>query len=232
MAETEGADVELLTIGDRGSNRQVQALLDNVFPSPPSWTHTVVAGDIASGLARISVERQASMLLIGMKPGSQRHTTVEFARSANLPVLAVPTQMSEPPRRVLMALDFSQSSVRAAKVAFHLLARPARAFMVSASAGSVGEDPEPHIGLLFDTVENLLGAPRDVAITRHVVAGETPAALLRVAQSQLVDLIAVGRCGRSAATCGKPGAMGRVARAVVTSASCGVLLVPPPHLLQ
>lgn len=166
------------------------------------------------------------MLLIGMKSGSERRTAIRFVASAPIPVLAVPAHVAMEPRRALLALDFSKSSLHAATVALKMLAKPARAFMVSAGPSLVCQDPEPHIGLLFDTVQDVLGVDRQVAITRHTVAGEAAASLLRVADSEAVDLISVGRCGRSHATCTKPGAIGRVARAIVASAACGVLIAP------
>jgi nucleotide-binding universal stress UspA family protein len=195
------------------------------------WPHTIAAGEIGPALTRISRERGASLLLVGMKAGSERRTVVQFASSALIPMLAVPPHVVEQPQRALLALDFSESSLHAAAVALKVLAKPARAFMVSESPTVVREDPEPYIGLLFDAVENMIGVDREIAITRHTVAGETGAALLRVAASQSVDLISVGRCGRSHATCTKPGAIGRVARAIVASASCGVLIAASPNLL-
>jgi len=231
LAESHRSDVELLTVGDSRSGRSVQALLEALFASPPTWPHTIAPGEIGPALTRISRERGASMLLVGMKPGSERRTAVRFASFAPIPVLVVPADVAEEPRRALLTLDFSQSSLHAATVAFKLLAKPARAFMISAGPNIVGEDPEPHIAVLFDAVENMLGLDPDIAITQHSVAGETAEALLRVAASQSVDLISVGRCGRSHATCSKPGGIGRVARAIVASASCAVLIAASPSLL-
>jgi nucleotide-binding universal stress UspA family protein len=231
LAESHQSDVELLTVGDTRSGRSVEALLDTLFVSPPTWPHTIAPGEIGPALTRISRERNPYMLIVGMKTDSERRTAIRFASSAPIPVLVVPAHVAEQPRRALLALDFSQSSLHAATVALKVLAKPARAFMVSEGPTGMREDPEPHIGLLFDAVEAMLGIDRDLALSRHTIAGETAAALLQAAARQSVDLISVGRCGRSHTTCTKPATIGRVARAIVASATCGVLIAAAPNLL-
>ena len=211
----------MVTIGDGASARAVSVLLDDLFVSPPTWPHTTATGELGPAVSRISRERGASMLLIGMKsPMEQRNKTVELARWSPIPVLAVPSHMSALPRRALLALDFREPSLYAANTALRLLARPAVACMVSASPR---QPPEPHVGLLFDAVENGFGADPELTITRHTVAGEPAAALLQFATAQSVDLIALGRCGRTAATYGNPGSMGHVARAILAATPCSVL---------
>ena len=170
---------------------------------------------------RESRERGASMVVIGSP------WAVEVARQLTIPILAVPAHLSEPPRQGLLAIDFSTCSVHAASVALRVMARPARALMVS-----VGTEPTPHVQLLLDTIEDTLGRPGDVAMTRQCVEGETGDTLLRLAAKHTVDLISVGRCGRSSATCAKPGGIGHVARTILSNATCSVLLVASPDAVS
>jgi nucleotide-binding universal stress UspA family protein len=211
-------DIELVIVGDIGLSRRVQSLLDDVFATPPHWPHTIVSGDVASAVALVSAARNASLVIMGAGGPSDRHITVETARRATVPILAVPARVRSLPRHAVLAVDFSTSSVRAAKVALPLLARPSRAQMVA-----IGESG-PHIELLLDAIEDTLGRPEHVEFDRYSARGEPVTEILRYTATRNADLIAVGRCGRSPKTCNTPGALGRVAQALISTAPCSVLL--------
>jgi len=222
LADLHHHDVELVTAGDRSSSRRVNSLLDDLFTAPPIWAHTILPGDLATALGRVSGERRAALVLVGAS--SARRAALDVVTSVLTAVLSVPADVIDLPHKVLMALDFSQSSVRAAQAALGVIARPARAFMVSVRPlRSGGEDLVPHEELLFDAVETTVVPPPDVTTSRHRVAGEVPTSILQLAATHRVDLISIGRRGLSTTQLKHP-PIGSAARAILSTAPCTVLV--------
>jgi nucleotide-binding universal stress UspA family protein len=206
-------NVTVLIVADPGSDPSVGMMrLANLLAARQKTT--IAIGPWASA------EMDAfSTILLGVNTVTDRRFAIEVAATSPFPVWIVPMGIVALPRRAVLALDFSWLSVRAARAALDLLERPAAAHMVSVGSQLEAGITQPHVQLLFDAVEDSLGHPADVAITRHYLAGDVASAILTFARTNDADLIAIGGASRS---------RNGIAHTIITSAPSSVLLVPSP----
>src|SRR5262245_41608110 len=125
--ETEEArrmDLELC-IGD-----QVARVLGDVAP-----TIELRDGDPATTIAKAAREYNARIIVAGL--GKHRildrlfgdETALRLLRIAPVPVLAVASNFAGAPRRIVVALDFSEASIRAARMAVELAGEGATIYL-------------------------------------------------------------------------------------------------------
>ena len=101
----------------------VEAQVARVLGPNQSFTLTVADGNPAYTISRIAVERRASMVVVGLGRHFIAHrlfgdeTALQLARIARVPVLAVPSNVSDSPRHAVVAIDFSDIATRAAQTA-------------------------------------------------------------------------------------------------------------------
>ena len=177
-------------------------------------------------LASFAETHGVSLLIVGV--GRPRvldrllgdESTLRLARMTRTPVFAVTAYGHVPPRRILIGTDFSQTSLRAARLALSVAAPDAEVFVAN--------------------VRGLTGRlPSEGALRRHAEAlqtgfcgrvfpvelqGDPATELLAYASSRGVDAIAIGKHG---VTLDGRAGMGPVATRIVRCASCSVLLAPP-----
>src|SRR5690606_17341985 len=93
-------------------------------------------GSPASTIASAARERGAELILVGLggplaaTRASTEDTALHVARLAGVPVLAVPPGYAMLPRRAVVAVDFSEASMRAARAALFTLTVGARLTLV------------------------------------------------------------------------------------------------------
>jgi nucleotide-binding universal stress UspA family protein len=215
-------NVTVLIVATQESDPPVGMMrLANWLATRQKTTVAVVRrGDLPVGHVASAGVDPSSTVLLGVNAGPDRRSAIEVATASPFPVWIVPMEVATLPRRAVLALDFSWRSVRAAKAALDLLERPAAAHMVSVGSQLEAGTTQPHVQLLFDAVEDSLGHPADVAITRHSLAGDVASAILTFAKINDADLIAIGRASRSHTG---------IAQTVVASAPCSLLIVPSPQ---
>jgi nucleotide-binding universal stress UspA family protein len=98
----------------------------NVLEPADDWTHEVVLGRPARELTEIAEHRGADLLVIGRRQHAVvdrvmgGETALEIMRLSAIPVLAVDCDL-EIPRTVVAAVDFSPSSILAAKTVLQLM---------------------------------------------------------------------------------------------------------------
>ena len=105
----------------------VQKYIGRFSAGAPAPTVHLGFGGIADTIARVARERAATLIVVGAAPHQRVNRfiagerAVHVLRSATVPVLSVPPGMTTAPINIVVAIDFSPASVRAAQVALALL---------------------------------------------------------------------------------------------------------------
>lgn len=193
----------------------------------------IAEGDPATVVARHARDTGARMIVCGLG----RHTVADrvfgavtalrLIRMASVPVLAATADLAHAPRRVVAAIDFTESSIRAARTAVELAAPDARLYLVHVASRSLNEphfvNDDAEFRLSLARVHGGIGVPSTAAAEHVVLRGDPAAELLDFAASVGADLIATGTHGRGLLA---RMFVGSVAAAVVRASVCSVLCVP------
>jgi nucleotide-binding universal stress UspA family protein len=158
-------------------------------------------------------------------------------RRAPAPVLAVPDiPFPVPPRTAVVGVDFSASSVRAARAALDLLADGGTLHLVHVWARTVIDHPamiaqdddyERALPDRLAAVERALVDPaRDVTIVSTWIGGDTAGQLVTFARTHAADFIAAGKRGHGLA---ERLLVGQVTTGLIRTAPCAVLVTPEPQ---
>lgn len=191
-------------------------------------------GDPARVIAQTALRSGATLILAGIG----RHdvparlfgneTVLRVMRLAEFPVLAVARDLKHLPRRIVAAIDFSESSLRALRIAVSIAAPGA-----TISLAHVG----PRDSMLYDwdktykhnllqalnALKDRLELPAGVVFNAVLLQGDPATELLAHAKSLNADLIATGSHGHGFFT---RLIIGSVATRLVRGSSCSVLAVP------
>jgi nucleotide-binding universal stress UspA family protein len=157
-------------------------------------------------------------------------TTLGLIRVASVPVLAVSPPYFGPPLRIVVGIDFSEASIRAARQALSIAAPRATIDLVHVTPSEAGPSWHRWTGdyrrlsrMELQSVESRLTVPAGMTIHRVVLEGDAADAILQHADDVGADLIVTGSHGH-----GLIGRMliGSVATKIVRSTSISVLGVP------
>lgn len=224
---------------------RVRAQLADVGAGAADWAVTVEMGSVASGIARAAVERDADAVLLGLRrPGAverwlARETLLRVVHLASVPVIAVPEETGEPPRKVVLAVDFSDFSARAARAVLDVAAPGAQLHLVHVSTlptredGRTGSDEWREwertylagVQARLDELSGRLAEDGGATVTTHLLAGDPGTEILRLAEELDADLIAAGSHG--AGFIGRV-VVGSVSSKLVHGARCSLVVAPPP----
>ncbi len=198
-------------------------------------------GSIAADVARLAAERAATLIVVGAAPHQRlKHMVAgeraaQFLRSSTVPVLSVPPGFDALPRKVVVAVDFSPASMRAAETALLLAASGARITLLHVLSPLLGDVPLRGIGSHdLDTPQRLFGRFLDelrpfvshgVTVETHVRTGDDLEGIVATAASLGAELVVVGTHGHR--LLGRI-FVGSVAAGVLHNAAQAVLVVPPP----
>jgi nucleotide-binding universal stress UspA family protein len=205
------------------------------------WGVQVIGGQPARAIARHAAERHASLVIMGLG----RHaivdrllgteTALQTMRIATVPVLAVPADQTAAMRHAVVAMDFSASAIRSARVALECLERPSLLTLVhviprlDAAAPFLenewNEAYAKELPTLFERAKTAIAAPDGVVINTVTLRGDPAVELLAYVAAHDVDLIALGRRGLGAF---ERLLVGSVTTKVVRGATCAVLTSPTP----
>jgi nucleotide-binding universal stress UspA family protein len=220
----------------------VRNQLAEIGGSAPDWDIEVRVGPKTPSIARFGARCFAEVIILGLAEGKglrhwqSRETVVGLVHLAHLPVLAVPASVGSLPRTAVVAIDFSEFSIRAAREAAREMGTGGKLHLVHVLAELYRDGPwEPPggwAGYLADLrgkledITNLLG-PSGAKFETHILFGDPGLEILRLGSTVGADLIATGSHGS-----GFFGRLllGSVAGAVIHRAPCSILAVPPPQL--
>jgi nucleotide-binding universal stress UspA family protein len=202
-----------------------------------SWEVEVRTGDPAEVIAARALELKAGLILVGLGGhgptarlfGSE--TALRLARSSKVPVLAVAPQLKARPCRIVVAMDFSESSIEAARLALQLASPTAVMTLIHVVPWErkeyIPEEwfrvHETKVGSELRRVAGWLGVPHGVHIVHRIMHGKAAPSLLAAADELNADLIVAGTHNRGLT--GRILAGQTIAR-LIRGARCSVLVQP------
>jgi nucleotide-binding universal stress UspA family protein len=197
----------------------------------------VMEGDPATVVTRAAHKAGATMIVCGL--GRHRvadrifgdETALRFIRMADVPVLAVAERLDHAPRRIVVAVDFTETSLRAARLCIELAAPGASIYLVHVAprSGFAHEWDSPDgsykqdAGNALQRVHDQLRVPRGMNVQEILLQGDPATELLALASSVNADLIATGSHGRGFVA---RMLVGSVTTRIVRCSTCSVLSVP------
>lgn len=203
----------------------------------------IEVGSPARVVADHARRRNAGLIVVGTGPrgGVERwlrsETSVKIAQLATVPVLLVPESTRELPASALVAVDFSEYSLQAARAVLPILKESGRIFLVHVAWAPHEAESLPSLGEYWKTyaegatarLEKLaaeLRHPASRQVETHVLTGEgEPARELVVCAERFnVDLVAAGSHGHGFFS---RVLMGSVSTRLIRGASRAVLVAPP-----
>ena len=126
-------------------------------------------GGIADEIARVARERDATLVVVSAAPHQRLNRfiagerAVQVLRGSTVPVLSVPPGFSTLPRNIVVAVDFSPASVRAAQAALLLLGKGGTLTLIHILSPLLGDAPlrDATGGDPANAVQTLFGRLRD-----------------------------------------------------------------------
>jgi len=205
------------------------------------WTGNVsttcIEGPPVRSILDEAREHRSDLIVVGL--GSHQfidralggETALRLAQVSDVPVLAVPGTATELPHRVIAAIDFSDTSIEAAKLVASwitagdvlLLAHVAPPTPSRGRTATAARDAESAPVRLPDVAKEL-PVPNGVTVTPIELTGDPARALLDLAEREHADLLALGSHGYGM---WKRFLLGSVASKVLRLATCSVLVVRP-----
>lgn len=194
-------------------------------------------GDPATILAQLAHQAGATMIVAGL--GRHRvadrvfgdETALRLIRAADVPVLAVASGLAHAPRRIVVAADFSETSLRAARLSLELAAPGATIYLAHVAPRDssfydwkYGSTAYRHgAGDALDKTREQLRIPPGMTVQNVLLQGDPATELLAFAASVNADLIATGSHGHGFVA---RMLIGSVATRLVRCSACSVLTVP------
>lgn len=228
---------EFLTSRRVELHRDLDAQLERVIP--PLGLQLAVEideGDPAAMIVRAARRTKARLIVAGL--GRHRmidrlfgaETTLGLMRTASVPVLAVGREFVAP-RRIVIAADFSEPSVRAARHALSIAGAGAAIDLVHVGPRDVGSNAWKAWGTEYERsarvaltkMQAKLRAPFSVTIHQVLLRGDPATELLRHATAVGADLIVTGSHGHGFVA---RMIIGSVATKIIRSSAVAVLTVP------
>ena len=202
-----------------------------------NWTVDVRTGDPATTIAALAKESRARIVLVGLGghgPAARlfgNETALRLMRISEVPVLAVDGKLEALPKRVLVATDFSEASIEAARLALDIAAPHATVTLVHVVPWERKDyvpeqwfrDHEAHVGSQLTRVTGWLDRGRNYRMHQKILYGKPAPSLLAFAEELDADLIVAGTHSR--------GFIGRVLGGetlskLVRGARCSMLVLP------
>lgn len=207
------------------------------------WPVVIHAGDSSASILQVAAEIQPELIVMGLGRHSRlaraagEATAHEVMRAGIAPVLAIPASETPPeprlPTKVLVAMDFSAASIRAAHVARRVMGDRGTLHLAHVRFPLIEHDGERYEGLqvvqtagvqaAFEAVSRELST-EGIAVTSTVVDGDAATSLLALAATLQPDLIAIGSQRHHWL---ERLLLGSVARAVADDGRWPVLVTPP-----
>jgi nucleotide-binding universal stress UspA family protein len=158
-------------------------------------------------------------------------TALRLVRVSAVPVLAVANNLTHAPRRIVVAIDYSETSLRAARLALDVAASGATVYLAHVAPrdstlydwNGWGSSYKADAGDALQKIREQLHLPPGMILQRVVLQGDPATELLAFATSVNADLIATGSHGHGFVT---RMLIGSVTTRILRCATCSVLTVP------
>ncbi len=219
------------------AKRTVKEQLARVWQAPLAAEIEIYDGDPATMIANVAHECGASIIVSGL--GRHRvmdrlfgdETALRLIRVAAVPVLAVGAEFTAAPRRIVVAIDFSETSLRAARLALELAAPAATIYLTHVAPRDAtlydwngwGSNYKQDAGEALQRMREQLRVPKDMTVQRVLLQGDPATELLAFAASVNADLVATGSHGHGFVA---RMLIGSVTTRILRCSTCSVLTVP------
>jgi nucleotide-binding universal stress UspA family protein len=158
-------------------------------------------------------------------------TALRLVRISSTPVLAVGPEFRTEPRRILVAMDFSEASIEAARLALDFADKNATMVLAHCVPWSRNEyvpekwfrSHELAIAAELSRVTRWLDADKKLRISHRILYGRVAPTLLAYAEELGADLIVTGTHGRSLLA---RVLAGQTVAKLIRGARCSVLVLP------
>ena len=175
-----------------------------------NWTVEVRSGDPATTIASLAKESRSRIVVVGLGGHGVaarlfgNETALRLMRVSQIPVLAVDSKLRELPRRIVVAMDFSEPSIEAARLALEIAAPGATVTLVHVVPWErkdyIPEQwfraHEADVGAQLTRVTGWLDAGTKCRIHQKILYGKPGPSLLACAEELDADLIVAGTHGR------------------------------------
>jgi nucleotide-binding universal stress UspA family protein len=197
----------------------------------------ICEGDPAATLARLARETNATMIVSGL---GRHHvmdrlfgdeTALRLVRVSTVPVLAVASGTTQLPARIVVAVDFSETSLRAARLALEVAAPRATLYLTHVGPrdsmrrewNGSGTTYKDEVRVALDKMRKQLRVPLGTSVQCIMLQGDPATELLAFASTVGANVIATGSHGHGFIT---RMVVGSVTTRILRCATCSVLCVP------
>ena len=221
-----------------GLEERVREQVTDLVGARPKWTILIRDGDPAVTIARTARELGARAIVLGIGHHDLLdrmfggETALHTLRMARVPVFALAPNYTALPSRLAVAIDFSESSLQAARAALVMFPHATMVYLVHV-APRLELQPEAYAAWMSDYNEGVepafarlraqLEFPAGATVEHITLTGKPSRIILDFAKSAHVDAIVSGSRGA--------GLMDRIlvgstATGIIRGARCSVLAVP------
>jgi nucleotide-binding universal stress UspA family protein len=216
----------------------VREQVEQVVPSDRKWTVSITNGRPDSVIADAARDRHADLIVLGLGTHGivdrwfGGETALRVLRVAQVPLFAVAPTHTTLPRRVLVAMDFSEHAERALADALSVMDDRAELTFAHAVSREFSMDVWPDwdrgyeetLTGSFAELRRHVAVPASMKAQDLVLHGDPTRELLQHAERMNADLIVAGSHGRGfiAGTL-----LGRVSTKLIRGAKCSVFVAPP-----
>src|SRR5690242_8711884 len=202
-----------------------------------NWPIDLETGNPAERISAFAAKSDASMIVLGLGGhgvaarlfGSE--TALRLVRISSTPVLAVGPEFRTEPRRILVAMDFSEASIEAARLALDFADKNATMVLAHCVPWSRNEyvpekwfrSHELAIAAELSRVTRWLDADKKFRISHRILYGRAAPTLLAYAEELGADLIVAGSHSRSLMA---RVLAGQTVAKLIRGAQCSVLVLP------
>jgi nucleotide-binding universal stress UspA family protein len=229
------ADTSAMRAMCGGRVAQVRAQIETHAGDVAEWPVDLVVGQPVTVIVDEVTRHETDLVVMGLRLHGLidrllgEETVVRVVRHCNAPVLAVLPTLTELPRKVLVGVDFSRSSIRAAHTALDLIAPGGKMFLAhvhDARDTTEGERiiRQQGVAAAFTVLRQQLNVPPGITVEPIVTGGTPSVELLSLASRLEVDLVAGGTHRHDATD---RFIAGSVATTLIRAACCSMLITPP-----
>lgn len=234
-------ETQLPVTADLEAARRAEARREVVIQMGRTWDNEYELelrdGDPASVIAKTAHIAGARMIVAGL--GRHRvtdrvfgdETALRLIRMSDVPVFAAANGMNHAPRRIVVSIDFSETSLRAARLALDVASSSATIYLVHVAPRDSslydwkgwGATYKQDAGDALAKTRDQLRVPKDMVVQKVLLQGDPATELLAFAASVNADLIATGSHGHGFVA---RMLIGSVTTRIVRCSTCSVLTVP------
>lgn len=223
---------------------RVRAQVDAVAGTTERWTVRFRLGSPAHEIVESARMHDVSLVVLGLgrhEPADRifgHETALRVSRMSPVPVLAVAPRLHSLPTRAIVAMDFSPSSIEAARAAARLMTAPGTLTLAHVAPPLDIESVEADtwerryatgVAEAFARLARRLEPPSGVTVDHVVLEGDAAVELLALARRTNADFIAAGSHGYNLV---ERMLVGSVATKLLRSAHCSVLLAPAERIAR